>query len=322
MSTMSASRPRSMQRRPEWVETAGFVHRTACPVCESRNVTDLCALPFTQGRVAEFLKNKYPHAVDGFRMLTEAEYTLTACGACEAIFQRAAPNDALLKVLYEQWAEDPVDGFAVSRRKRGVAYFRKHADQIIDILTFLGRNPYELRVFDFAFGWGHWCRLVKGFGCTVYGTELSDKRRACADDIGIRFVPLEEIPNHSFDWINANQIFEHLPEPLEVLRILESALAPAGILTMAVPGGHDIRQKVMRGDWAAVFEPLMPLEHLNYYPRGCLAKMVARVGLRLVTVPERFVWRRGPGAFRQNVKAVLNPLGAPVSNRVFLSFQR
>jgi hypothetical protein len=224
--------------------------------------------------------------------------------------------------VYERWAEDPVDGFGVSRQNRGVPFFRKHADQIIDILTLIGRNPYELRVFDFAFGWGHWCRLIQGFGCRVYGTEFSEKRRECARAIGITVVPLEEIPNHRFDWMNANQVFEHLGQPLKTLRLLKSALTDEGILTMAVPGGRRIKQRIVEGDWSAVFEPLMPLEHLNYFPRGCLAGMAKRVGLVPVTVPERFVWRQGPSALRQNVKAVLNKAGAPVSNQVFLCFQR
>jgi SAM-dependent methyltransferase len=254
--------------------------------------------------------------------LAGAEYTLAACHTCEAIFQRGAPNDALLGIVYERWAEDPIDGWAVSKRNRGVSFFTKHADQIVDILSFIGRNPYELRVFDFAFGWGHWCRLVQGFGCTVYGTELSEKRKQCAAAIGISVIPPDEIPHHSFDWINANQVFEHLTEPLETLRVVASALSPDGILTMAVPGGHAIKEKIARSDWPTVFEPLMPLEHLNYYPPGCLEKMAKRVGLTPVRVPERFVWRNGPNALRQNVKAVLNKLAVPVSNHVFLCFTR
>ena len=66
----------------------------------------------------------------------------------------------------------------------------------------------------------------------------------------------------------------------------------------------------------------MPLEHLNYYPPGGLVKMAERVGLTPVTVPERFVWRLGTSAVRQNLKAVLNILGVDVSNHVFLCFQR
>lgn len=316
MGTSSAS--------PVRVETpqAGLIERTACPVCEGSDTRELCRLPYTRGPVFDFLKRKYPHAVGDFSVLADADYALAECRACEAIFQRGVPNEELLRTVYEQWAEDPVDGFAVSRRNRGVAFFRKHADQIIDILAFIGRNPYDVRVFDFAFGWGHWCRLVQGFGCTVYGTELSEKRRECAAAVGINVVPMEDIPNHRFDWMNANQVFEHLSEPLETLRLLKSGLAAGGILTMAVPGGHRIKKKISKGEWSTVFEPLMPLEHLNYFPRGCLEGMAKRAGLVPAAVPERFVWRHGPSAWRQNVKAVLNRVGVPVSNHVFLCFQR
>jgi hypothetical protein len=298
----------------------GFIERRSCPACEGTAAGTLLRLPYASGPVHEFLRRKYPHAVSDFHVLEHAEYVLDECRDCLMIYQRLAPDASLHRALYEVWAEDPCDAFTVSQRNRGVHFFTKHADQIIDILRFLGRNPYEVRVFDFAFGWGHWCRLVQGFGCTVYGTEYSEKRRACASAIGITPVPIEELSGHRFDWINANQVFEHLAEPLATLRHLKTALAADGILSMAVPGRHRFRRRIARGDWPVVFDSLMPLEHLNFFPKGCLSRMAQHVGLVPVAIPERFVWRTGPTAFRQNIKTGLRILGAPVSNQEFLCF--
>jgi SAM-dependent methyltransferase len=210
----------------------------------------------------------------------------------------------------------------VSRRNHGVPYFVKHADQIVDIIRFLGRNPYDLKVLDFAFGWGHWCRLVKGFGCKVYGTESSTQRTEAGRASGIIILDPAEITSHRFDWINANQVFEHLPEPLETLRHLRSALNTGGIVTLGVPGANDLKAKIARGEWKAIFDPLAPLEHLNFFPRGCLARMAATAGLGPAAVPERFIWRPETASLKQNVKAVLRLTGAPVSNHLFHVFRQ
>jgi len=272
--------------------------------------------------VKAYLLQKYPHAAPRFDRLDDDVYVILECRRCGLLFQRDIPDEAFSQELYDEWVEDPVDGFAVSRRNHGVPYFVKHADQIVDIIRFLGRNPYELKVLDFAFGWGHWCRLVKGFGCKVYGTESSAQRTEAGRASGIIIIDPAEITSHRFDWINANQVFEHLPAPLETLRMLHSALSPGGIVTLGVPGATELKAKIGRGDWKSVFDPLAPLEHLNYFPKGCLARMAARSELHPAAVPERFIWRPDTASLKQNVKALLRLTGAPFSNHLFHVFRQ
>jgi len=299
-----------------------LIERSACPACDGADFRTLCELPYGNGPVADYLLRKYPHAAPQFSVLDNAVYVIVECQHCGLLFQRDIPDEAFSRTLYEEWVEDPVDGFAVSRRNHGVPYFVKHADQIVDIIRFLGRNPYELQVLDFAFGWGHWCRLVKGFGCKVYGTESSEKRTAAGRASGIIIIDPAEISSYRFDWINANQVFEHLPEPLRTLRGLSAALSADGIVTLGVPGATDLPGKITRQEWRSVFDPLAPLEHLNYFPRGCLARMAALARLRQAAVPERFIWRPDRTSLKQNAKAVLRLTGAPVSNHLFHVFRQ
>jgi len=93
-------------------------------------------------------------------------------------------------------------------------------------------------------------------------------------------------------------------------------------VTLGVPGATELKAKIGRGDWKSVFDPLAPLEHLNYFPKGCLARMAARSELHPAAVPERFIWRPDTASLKQNVKALLRLTGAPFSNHLFHVFRQ
>lgn len=59
----------------------------------------------------------------------------------------------------------------------------------------------------------------------------------------------EEIPQHQFDFINTEQVFEHIPKPLETLRYLKKALKTNGVLKISVPTANDIEQRLEIMDW-------------------------------------------------------------------------
>ena len=291
-----------------------FVKRGSCPACKSTDTTTLCELEYTQAPIKGLLTSKYAALATEYHFLEGERYVLDECDSCRLIFQKNIPDGFLMRKLYEDWADGP-DGFAVSKRNHGLEYFTKHADRIVNVLRYMGKNPYDLRVFDFAFGWGHWCRLLKGFGCELYGTELSEKRLRCAEEIGIKVIPPENIQDSEFDWINAHQVFEHIANPLETLIRLKAAMKPNGIITISLPGGRNIRKKIERSQWKAVLGsdssggPLLPLEHINYFPKGVLCGMAKSAGLTPVAIAERFVLRGWRPALKRILKSVCGTLG-------------
>ena len=115
--------------------------------------------------------SKYTPLANEDHYLEGEQYVLDECRKCGLIYQRRL--DRCIRPEHDtNWVEWD-GGLEVSKNNRGVDYFARHADWLLDVLRYMGQSPYKLTVFDFAFGWGHWCRLVKGFGCEVlYGSEL------------------------------------------------------------------------------------------------------------------------------------------------------
>jgi len=226
------------------------------------------------------------------------------------IYQKQVPNEFLMSKLYEEWI-DPDKVYEILEKRREVAYFAAMATEVASVIGSIGRPPGELTFFDFGMGWGHWCRVAMGFGCNVYGYELSKARIVSARALGIKVISWEEIPDHQFDYVNMEQIVEHLAEPLETLRHVRTALKPGGLVKIGVPDGRGIKKRLTTWDWSAPkgtadsLNPVAPLEHLNCFDpeRGVMDELARRVDLR----PARIEDPHETQTILDSIKSILRP---------------
>ena len=154
-----------------------------------------------------------------------------------------------------------------------------------------GKDPSSLSILDFGMGWGAWALMAKAFGCDSFGSELSAERIQHARSNGIKVISWDEIPQNRFDFINTEQVFEHIPEPLETLRHLGSGLKTDGILKISVPFADDIERRLSLMDWKSSkgssnsLNPVAPLEHINFFRRQSLSKMAGLAGFEELLIP-------------------------------------
>ena len=183
--------------------------------------------------------------------------------------------------------------------RRELSYFVKHARQIVGAIEYLGAAPGEMDVLDFGMGWGDWCRLARGFGCRVWGSDVSSARIAHARESAIPVLAWDEIPRRQFDLINIEQVLEHVPAPLEILLHLERGLKPAGLIRIGVPNGRGIKRRLKAWDWTAQsgsgrsLKPVIPLRHLNCFTHDALVRLAAGAGFVPVVIPQRLALSLG-----------------------------
>lgn len=205
-----------------------FVRRDCCPVCQSSEIVELVRTPLAEPPLRNYLLSFYsPQGGVELEYLDEQDYVLGECVDCGLVYQSEIPDEWLMGKLYEEWI-DPKVVFESVEKCRPIGYFSGLSKEIMGIVRYFGRLPSELRLLDFGMGWGHWCRMAQALGCTVYGTELSADRIEYARETGVRVIGYEEIPAFSFDFINAEQVFEHLAEPRETLAHLRRSLNAGG----------------------------------------------------------------------------------------------
>jgi SAM-dependent methyltransferase len=146
-------------------------------------------------------------------------------------------------------------------------------------------------------GWGRWALMAKAFGCNSFGNEMSEEKCKYAKSNGIVVIKWDEIPHYEFDFINTEQVFEHLPEPLITLKHLKMALKKDGVIKISVPTINDVERRLKIMDWTAEkgrknsLNFIAPLEHINYFRRKSLLAMAEKAGLQEVLMPIKTQYR-------------------------------
>jgi Methyltransferase domain len=310
--------------------TQYFVERDKCPCCISSNFTKLYESGFDSSPIKEYLEDFYaPQGGIEVDYLKGAVYSLLKCEECDLIFQRDILNDDLMERLYEHWI-DPSK--AMFRHLEGdfPELYCSDAQEIMRIIAYLGKPPFSLQFLDFGMGWSEWALMAKGFGCDAYGSELSRKRIDNANCKGVKVMTGKETPPLRFDFINTEQVFEHIPRPLETLVELEKLLKPNGILKISVPKGWDIARRLRIMDWGSPktsrnsLNPVAPLEHINCFQRRSVAKMASIAGLKEIKIPLKIQYGYmvnwgGPVKLMRNLTTPLYRAVLNRSNYMFFS---
>lgn len=86
-------------------------------------------------------------------------------------------------------------------------------------------------------------------------------------------------PDARYDWINLDNVLEHLPDPLADLRRIRERLTPEGFVYVEVPNEWLIQFKYRINDWARGFSkpPTFP-GHMSLFTRRTLKAMSDSAG--------------------------------------------
>lgn len=249
----------------------------------------MLSIGFAEPPVQPYLEAFYSGRLDAASLDGE-RFEVVRCPDCGLTYQSWVPDDALLAHLYGDAARrDPAE----LARRRGLAVRLNYAHEIELFLRFFGRAPSEVEVLDFGSGHGDWLCMAAAFGCRTSGAELHpDGLRRIADD-GHTAVPSADLPSGRYDFINAEQVVEHVVDPAGIMAALGTALRPGGLLHVSVPNGSDILERLEVNDWNAPkgsahsLNAIAPLEHINCFDPGSLKRLATDVGL----VPFRYPLR-------------------------------
>ena len=105
-------------------------------------------------------------------------------------------------------------------------------------------------------------RMAQAYGFAVTGVELSERRRRYAQSQGLRALA-ELTACERFDFINCQQVLEHLPDPGRALSELRRVLAPRGRLIVSAPHLSRLHE--------------LPHDYFRYTPNG-LRALLDRAG--------------------------------------------
>lgn len=238
------------------------------------------------------------------------------CTSCSLVSVHPMPSDGEISGMYtEEYFTECSESVGAHGKRPYMEIVeetdeeRKSAVRRFDRLLrgFLGRRGVLCEV---GCGPGHLLADLRELGWTVEGLEISAYAAAHARDVlglNVRTGALVpgSLPAEAYDAVFLGDVLEHLPRPLEALRLVRDTLRPGGIVVIAVPSTLNLLSGRL-GMW--VYEamgrfkdPRIPPYHLFEYTPPTLRKMLDAAGfttlrLRQSAVPLRRMGLRGSTA--------------------------
>ena len=109
-------------------------------------------------------------------------------------------------------------------------------------------------------------------------------------------------PDHHFDVVSLWHVFEHLPNPEEILREIARILKPHGLLVIEVPNLSSWQFKISRGTWIHLDSP----RHFFHYSPYNLNKILGSHGFHVRSL-RTLSWEFGPFGMLQSLLNVFLP---------------
>jgi len=142
------------------------------------------------------------------------------------------------------------------------------------------------RVLDVGAGFGQIIYLLqKKKNISYVGIEPDPYSREVAKDkIGIDLIDItiEEFfkqDNGKFDFIHLDQVFEHVLEPLQILKGLKNLLTPEGIIYIGVPGAYNP---------AVTMDRFYEFAHTYSYTPAVMKKFADKARLKVVSLRDPY----------------------------------
>ncbi len=254
-----------------------FIERLKCEMCGSLVHDILIRKHFTDDSVFDFIKNYYNKRVPE-NLLENKKFEVRKCKKCGFVWQGYVLNDDGMGELYNEWISEKES--LAKKEKSGTG---PHEEYVAEIKKFLKKPASEIKVLDFGMGWGFWCAAAQKQGFEVYGFEIAQTRMDYAKTAGINVINWDEISqNGPYDFINADQVFEHIVNPLETINFLTKNIKNNGIIKVVVPNGMSVSQDLANANWKASKNYIQPLEHINCFDFNSMIKLGKRAGISAI----------------------------------------
>jgi SAM-dependent methyltransferase len=156
------------------------------------------------------------------------------------------------------------------------------------------------RVLEIACGDGATCKWLRAHGTVRYavGIDLMPDAAGRAEsvfDVALSGnVETMEFPAGTFDLILALDVLEHLIDPWQVVRRLQTMLNPGGTMIVSIPNITHYSICIpmfLRGQWSYTDEGLLDRTHLRFFTRRTAVDLVTGSGL---VMDKMMCVQRGP----------------------------
>jgi SAM-dependent methyltransferase len=193
-----------------------------CPICEE--ATEFSSV--RSARVDEFIRGMG---------IPQTRSAWAVCHGCGLVLQNPRPNDVAQEKLYTGGGYHGITDAEIAVRLR---YMREKFEA--KVAHVVRHAPGGAEVLDIGCGIGEVIALLKDRGIVAVGVQPDPSmaevgRRTLGVEIRQGYFDESMFPDESFSVVFSNHVFEHLGDPLRVVRAIARALEPGGRCVTYVP---------------------------------------------------------------------------------------
>jgi SAM-dependent methyltransferase len=155
--------------------------------------------------------------------------------------------------------------------------------------------PKSSRILDYGYGTGSWLLSMRLLGYSQllgYDIAANAHRRDELAAAGVEVVEPGNLAAASLDCVRLEHVFEHLADPLAVLRSLRRLLRPGGLLVMTFPAIYPWLGMVDLASSPFLDHLQLPI-HLAHHSLASSARLLRAAGFeriaQRITARERFI---------------------------------
>ena len=292
--------------------------RDKCEVCSSSEYEILLDKDYFSSELKDFLQEYYSGKLQ-IELLRDMSYKIIKCKKCGFIWQSQIFNDELNYCLYNDWI-NPEN--SLKKIYNNQSYLENLFYDLLILKSFFPKiQNHKIRILDFGAGWGFFCNILKGFNFDVYALELSEKRKNfMTNNFKIKIIDFDTLNKYKFDFINSDQVFEHIEKPRETLLQLTKVLKKNGIIHISVPNGRSMEKLIRNNNLKIGKNQLHPLEHINCFTPSTIVTCAQLSNLEKTTPPlDIKILFQYPRMF---LKIFLNNFFFRFRNRISVYFKR
>jgi SAM-dependent methyltransferase len=199
-----------------------------CPACGNSIPVRVTRLDeVSKAAYLDYSKAKYAGFIDDW--LEQIDVAIDGCSQCGHHWYREQPDNSMLLNMYAKGRPlSPSNG--VSPRDATPVMIREmhRLKKLVNVL--------EPRLLDYGSGFGKWARAAVQVGFKVTAYEPSVERGLEQCKIGFTLVhDVNDLKSHCFDVINLEQVLEHVPDPIVLLKELHGYCKADTLVRITVP---------------------------------------------------------------------------------------
>lgn len=196
---------------------------------------------------------------------------LVKCSECDFVYMKKIPSKEELENYYSVYSYQQIQEIPEPTRI-----------SLENLLDTFEKYRVNNRMLDVGCGEGWILELAKTRGWQVYGTEFSQRALEICEHKGIRMylgeLNLEKFKEKEFDIIISSETIEHINNPRNEISNFYQLLRKGGLLYITTPNFNSYLRLILKEKYDLITYP----EHLSYYTKSTLNKLLTNSGLRKI----------------------------------------